>query len=509
MKRFRNLILVMFAMVFTFTFAVAGCAKESEPPSDPDIIRITAISVDTSNAKLMYDLDEDFTTEGLKVIAKRQNLTLGQAIEDIELQITDEHLTIDSSQFKKGVDGTYTITVRYNNAETFENSVASYTVVVKKSIGLSITKNEVDYVFVDGGLDIPLDDISVKYATAVNGEIGEELTDSDYEFVCINEKQEEVTSISAGKLHVTEPGTYQLWAKVDDHVIPGTDNETFDLSAFVLIYVTDDIFSIKLNETPETKTSQAESPIDEMTPTWTFTVTYYSGRKVTKTAEEVRIDNLDVTEATGSEGKLAVVFYSETNGRGETTSAKREVKYVVTSAGSDSKAEYAYSFDALKAAVGSENVAVDTVKILPEMFADTANSFLTVVENGGTANYRGKESVLAMEIKNYALTVEFTGIGILTVSFSSTGGANTSDFALIGPVDANMNGEFVKASNEKDLDDANLSENEGIYCVTGTGAVTIKYIITKPGRYVLTAANEYDRYTRISSINMSEWITAE
>lgn len=87
--------------------------------------KISSLVVDTSNAKLVYDINEDFDYEGLIVNTKTNSGKLNMI----------EGFSIDSSSFQKGVIGQYDILVTYNNLNT------KYVVEIKDKGTLAITKN--------------------------------------------------------------------------------------------------------------------------------------------------------------------------------------------------------------------------------------------------------------------------------------------------------------------------------------------------------------------------------
>ena len=153
---------------------------------------------------------------------------------------------------------------------------------------------------------------------------------------------------------------------------------------------------------------------------------------------------------------------------------------------------YAFSLEELIASYGAEpadKTFIDTANLTG------ANSFLSLI-NAASNKCVVRPGNNCMEIKDAQLAVTFKGTGTLTVSFASTGGSNTSHFAVLGP-DGNP---LVAASTE-----AQLVEGEtAIYQVTGTTYVTVNYTITEAGTYQISCPSTPGRGGRVNSIIMAD-----
>ncbi len=488
MKKLKCVIALLAALAFAVPFA--GCKKnpsqgngDKNPIVKPDETIPHSLSVDTSKAKLLYDMDEEFTTEGLVVTLVRDNLTQGVFTEPEIIQHDDNKLDIDFSQFKKGVAGTYTITLTYT--EGYEIANTYYTVTVQKSAGVFIEKTKIDYDFVLAGTEIDLSDITVKMATAVAGPKGEALTSDKYSIKCFDSAQNEV-EFTGGKLILKKSGTYQIWAFVDNYTIPGT-TETDDLKAFVLINAIDEIASIKFNDTAEgTVTTQPKSVIDHISETWKFTATYKSGysEQIGKCPElEIGI-NTNRKTTKGS----ARVSYTYTNCIGEKTKAETTVSYIITDSLfipevhelsmeelKDKKAGYADNDHNYFTAADFE-----TMK---------NNAFFTVINTDANfqgIDYRGKQDRL--EIRGEVFEIDFKGVGMVEVEAASTGGSNTSAFYLV-----DEEGNYMPASNFVASSVSFKDDFENIYAISGTSQIKFTFIITQSGKYRLCTAKSVSK----------------
>ena len=136
-----------------------------------------------------------------------------------------------------------------------------------------------------------------------------------------------------------------------------------------------------------------------------------------------------------------------------------------------------YSFDAT--ALPAENVADKDALADGTKLAD----YFTVV---GTVTQRVKsDAIYAIEVaKNNGGALEFTvaGKATVTITVSSTGGSNTSAFAL---VDATGNA---------------MTEANGLTEVTGTAAITVTYTVEAGTYKIVSPQSDYGRGYRIMSV---------
>ena len=147
------------------TLLVAACAV----PLTINIAGLTnvaTVKVNTENVKTIYDLNEEFSADGLKVEASKGKGTL--------TEITD--YTVDSSAFKADTVGTYEIKVVVDKKD-----YASYTVEVKDKGSLSLASDNLFYV----DQDIEESALKIKY-TPTNGE-AKEIT--DYKIISCNNNE--------------------------------------------------------------------------------------------------------------------------------------------------------------------------------------------------------------------------------------------------------------------------------------------------------------------------------
>ena len=147
------------------TLLVAACAV----PLTINIAGLTnvaTVKVNTENVKTIYDLNEEFSADGLKVEASKGKGAL--------TEITD--YTVDSSAFKADTVGTYEIKVVVDKKD-----YASYTVEVKDKGSLSLASDNLFYV----DQDIEESALKIKY-TPTNGE-AKEIT--DYKIISCNNNE--------------------------------------------------------------------------------------------------------------------------------------------------------------------------------------------------------------------------------------------------------------------------------------------------------------------------------
>ena len=118
MRKFIKYSIICFILVLV-PFVMVACTEKDNS--------IKEIMINTENVKVLFDITDDFTSEGLIVQGKT---------EDSDYQSLEGY-TIDHSSFKKGEVGTYTIKISYEDIED------SYTVQIKDKGILTITKNSI------------------------------------------------------------------------------------------------------------------------------------------------------------------------------------------------------------------------------------------------------------------------------------------------------------------------------------------------------------------------------
>lgn len=493
MKKFKCAIALLAALAIAVPFA--GCNKNKGNDGNngggnddgngqitqQDVIRPYSLSLDTSKVKLIYDMDEDFTAENLGVTVVKNNVTQGVMTDPEAVQLDDSKLTINSSAFRKGVAGDYTIILNYT--ENNRTVSAFYSVTVQKSAGVFIEKTTTNYDFVLAGTEIDLSDITVKMATAVAGPKGEALTSDKYTVKCFDSAQNEV-ALTGDKLVVTKSGTYQIWAFVENYTIPGT-TETEDVKAFVLVNAVDEIESITFDDTAEgTVITQPKSVIDHISPTWKFTATYKSGY----TEQVGKGAGLEIQIVTNKElTNNAIVSYTSTNCIGETKKVTTKVRYTIT-ASEGVVEEHKLSITELTDKIGDDAKIAETDHsyfTATDFEAMTNNAFFTVINKDANfqgIDYRGKSNN-RLEIRGEVFEIDFEGVGTIEVSAASTSAANVSAFYLVDEEGNYMAADFV-VSEYSYKDDF-----ENIYAVKAKNAIKFTYVILNSGKYRLCTAD--------------------
>ena len=496
MKKLKVLLSAVLTCVLAFSLAgcSANCGGDDGTGGGEDVIVPTGITINTDSVKTQYNVDEDYSSEGLIVTLSEHNQTQNVDVDPRVLELTDENLTIDSSDFIKGTPGTYAINVSYTAQEVTVET--SYEVTVKLGAGLVIEKGITTYALDSDGTTIDLSDLTV-YLAGAFGQRGEPISNYTSELYLGDQKVEAINS----QYVVTAPGAYHVWVELNDYTVPGI-SEVIDLSAFVIVYVTDDLQSIAFNsEAAGTLTTQ-ETGADVMTPTWTFTATYASGLTKPLTAEEVEIEGV-VTNAATEAGE-ATVTYSEVNAKGEVKTAAIKVNYTVTEkpVTPGQTNTYNLSISELAEAVKGTDTSQDLkLALSQEAFNTTSNSFLTISEIGSSDVYRSKYECI--ELKDGLLSVVFEGTGTLTIAVRSTGTTNHSDVGLKGP-----DGTWVSAT--YDTSNENIKATDGYYDVTGSDYISLTFEITTAGKYTIESniSGNNGRAVRINAISMVDTVAA-
>ncbi len=494
--------------VKTYTCTVCAKTKEETIPKEEVVIKLNSISVNATGAKTTYDLDEDFSYEGIKVSIVKKNNATDELLPAEEISvadcIADGSLVVDSSRFKKGVAGEYTIRVNY----TFESvrKTGNYVVTVKKSAGMAMEKEATEYEFVSGGVVINVDDITIHMAGA-NGIRGEALTANQYTLTYF--KGEDEVAPTDGQFKVNEAGIYQIWAEVKGYTIPGSD-EKVDVKNFVLVYVNDQLESIAI-KSGEGVFTQDKGITDEMSSTWKFILTYKSGatKEIASNAEGLDISGI-VPETVTEEGK-ATVTYTETNAKGEEKTVTAEVAYKITEPQAVGPVVNNYALDLTAYNANADKLELDDTTLVGNNAflkrfnapaGDDRNFAAVARTNENKVTDLADAVCESIEFKYEALGVNFLGTGTLKVTFCSTGGSNNSDFALIG-----LDGNYVVPANAAAVE-ANKTA-DGVYKVLGTkaNAITLEYNITEAGTYTFSSAIDdanCGRNTRILAIEMTD-----
>ena len=372
MKKLKVLLSSLLACVLAFSLAgcSANCGGDDGTGGGEDVIVPTGITINTDSVKTQYNVDEDYSSEGLIVTLSEHNQTQNVDVDPRVLELTDENLTIDSSDFIKGTPGTYAINVSYTAQEVTVET--SYEVTVKLGAGLVIEKGITTYALDSDGTTIDLSDLTV-YLAGAFGQRGEPISNYTSELYLGDQKVEATNN----QYVVTASGAYHVWVELNDYTVPGI-SEVEDHSAFVIVYDTDDLQSNAYNsEATGTLTTQ-ETGADVMTPTWTFTATYASGLTKPLTSEEVEIEGV-VTNAATEAGE-ATVTYTELNAKGEEDVVSTTVNYVVEERQAAVSGVAGIGFDNM--IVGAYNVEYDATIHGALSISDSNNIVTSATVNG-------------------------------------------------------------------------------------------------------------------------------
>ena len=487
--------------VYTITVSYTAYEKTVEDTYTVTVeqqVRLSEITLGIAESAKYYSLGEEFSTDGLTVTATIYDF-LNEKVEDVhEVALTDPNLEIDSSAFNNQQEGDYKINVSYTeNGVTVEQS---YTVYVRMGAGLYLEINgnpdSASYVLAKGGTTVDLSQIDV-FIADVQGKTDVQLTEG-YTMQVFRGSAENEYPVSENTFVADKAGAYNVWVRYEKYNIPNTDI-VIDLDDFIIIYVTDELQSIELNE--GAVLTQEAGP-DEISKTWTFTATYSSGNTKQLTMEDVEVEGLNTR--TPTENGVAVITYSEVDATGASMTKSINVNYVIKQKGlvPGTTNNYSFNISELEEKLFGEGEPADKTKLPADAFETDSNSFLTFLfDDSGSDQYRtsGKKCI---EIKGAKLSVTFAGTGTLTLTVASTGGSNNSRFGLL-----DADGQYVAASEYGVAVPVTEGAEAGTYEVTGTDYVTLVFDVTEAGVYTITSPSETTtRGGRIQTISMVDTV---
>ena len=434
--------------------------EDDEPLTPADGWVLQSILLNVEGVKTEYAYGEEFDTskkpavsakyasvESLIKYEETKHLITGAA----ELEYKTETVTdvkVDYGQYNKDAVGTYVIYVSYTHANVTRSANYEVKVVgVTPAIGgITIELKEgfdTEY-YISGPEGVNIENISEGFSVYnVDANLEVDRTEE------IPAKAEETDGYTLSyfkngekidNLQGLQKGVYTVYA---------TYNST---SAFFFIEILDPVTKIELKADDETAVfTQVQSPVESMTSTWNFVVTYNSGltKEVKKGDAGLLIGS--IITVLPAENSVTVAYTED----GETKTVS--VPYTVTKNEELLNEKKEFNREALGIASG------DTDLTQEHLTGD--NSFLKKGENSNVVlKYRPKQDNGCLEIRNDALNIEFYGFGTLMVSARSTGSSNKSAIAL-----KNADGEYISAV--YDVTDANIKEGTtkdgNVYMVSG------------------------------------------
>ena len=477
MKTFKRIIPFLLALVMVLAIPLAGCRKKKkeDPPAEPTKT-LQSISVNADSATTVFYVGDGFSAEGLEVKA---SFALSNSEEPEVVTLSAGDYRVDSSAYKKDVVGTYPIKVSY----TYEGVTkdASY------EVSVTTRKDGLEVKLADGipgvytlsatqtTVEIDVSKIVVKEIN-LDGTVGN--TVSDYS-AKLYRGQEEV-ALSDGKASVGS-GVYTIWVEKASTANPG-----FMRSAFVLIYVNDNIESIELKSGKTTQTTGN----DTISSTWVFTVTYASGATKEVKAKDCEIE---IDTKTVAENAKAKVTYTDTNASGGVMTKTIEVSYTITASTSARTEIYNLDLSAINLSSGTA---------LTQNDLEGENAFLQV--GSGNATFKIDKEIPFIELaKAKSLQVTFDGTGKITIGFASTGGSNWSRVAL-----KNSSGQYIAATYTPNDEVVKKDGEDNIYLVKGTTPTELTFEISESGTYsmICESNSDYNRACRIYSVSMEDTV---
>lgn len=279
-----------------------------------------SISVDTQNAKTEYLIGEELSFDGLKVVAKF--FTVDGVTTD-EVTVPTGDCQFNTVSYNNRQAGSYKIKVSYTYDGETSESTYTVTVVEREYDGISVELAEgvEDTYHLTEPVTIDTNAVTVKttdaYGNLLDGEV-EGYTTSLY-------KGKTEIALTDGKAEITESGAYQIWVEKESET-----QMLYTLKAFVTIYVLDDVKTLEFNEDAEDTLLTQEKGDDVMTETWSFTVTYESGKTKNVSAKDVKFSQKVDTDTVGKDIET-VATYTEYNAKSQkVTTTGATVKYTVT-----------------------------------------------------------------------------------------------------------------------------------------------------------------------------------
>ena len=316
--------------VITVSYTLGEVTKSDEyTVSVVRPVRPYRLILDESGAKKMFDIGEEFSSDGLKATAFDYDYSAQKELEPYDVTAS---ISVDSSAYNAEVAGSYEIVVSYTKDET--TIQASYNVSVKIGAGLDIVLPEDAVVDANGAMSVDLQkggttvdfgDWVVNQVNA-NGDVDKVVT-KDITFEVYNAATP--VAVNGTSFTATEGGAYNVWAVLEGYQLPDSE-ETFTLKSFVIIYVMDSLKSITFNADASGTLVTQPAGSDIISKTWTFTATYSSGATKQLTAEDVVIEGLTTIAVTAA--GVANISYTEPNAKGDSMSANTTVNYTITEA---------------------------------------------------------------------------------------------------------------------------------------------------------------------------------
>ena len=421
-------------------------------------VRLSEITLGIAESAKYYSLGEEFSTDGLTVTATIYDF-LNEKVEDVhEVALTDPNLEIDSSAFNNQQEGDYKINVSYTeNGVTVEQS---YTVYVRMGAGLYLEINgnpdSASYVLAKGGTTVDLSQIDV-FIADVQGKTDVQLTEG-YTMQVFRGSAENEYPVSENTFVADKAGAYNVWVRYEKYNIPNTDI-VVDLDDFIIIYVTDELQSIELNE--GAVLTQEAGP-DEISKTWTFTATYSSGAEKQLGIDDVIVGD-DFSTVIQTENGVTTVTYKEVDSTGKEMTASCEVKYVITA---PSVPVQRYEFNA---SVTYADTAKDTSVEGEELIKGIMMAVGNVQVKDKTTDDDKYTKAIQISSSKY-LTINISGVSTITV-YAATSSSDTSAAArglvLAGTGEVTGDGLTATSNNSKE-------QVEFVFNVSSAGTYTLK-----------------------------------
>ncbi len=494
MKKTKHLLLAVTSAVMALIVAFAvgcDCKKKPKGPEGDGAKVLQSIELDTSNAKLLYitpnkyssSANENYTSDGLVIKASFRYESGKTEVADVlpsDSGVYIDKTSIKSNEKNNYIAGTYEIKVHY----TYENNSynKSYNIVVKEeAAGLAVNFKSDAVTSYTLTKDAPTVDLSAA-ASWIEVRKPDNFGVVDVNSAPISSGYD--VKVMLGKTEVTGdalkqcgPGAYQIWASMP---YDASKPDGHKVSAFVIVYINDTLTSVTFKSGTTSQTIGS----DVMTDTWKFEANFISGIKNELSAADVTITGVNTLKAT-TNGQATVTYSSYG------VTQKITVNYVIENfAGTEHRSSYSFAAIPVKA---------DDNTVLTQSDFVGVNSFLTVLSTG-TVTYRTSNNL--MEIKNDALSVTFTGKGMLTLEARSTSNGNVSTIGVKG-----SDGNHVSASDFSSGNTAEITDANGniLYTVT-QGYQTLVFTIITPGTYtIFTDTAILNRTTRINAITVSDW----
>ncbi len=486
MKKIKGILLALLAVVMALAIPMTA-ACDVDDNEEPAGKTLEAISLDVSNAAKYFNEGDNFSAEGLVIIASFND---AGELKTENLAYNAEGVSVDSSAYDKTKLGDYVINVSYTYSgvtKASEYTVAviplrrglsvSYKSGIENSVNLSSSNKTADLSDAVNWIEVRQPDKSG--AVDLNSA---PLSANEYTVKFFKDRNE-ITDLSSLKR-----GAYQIWASKQD------DGQT--LEGFVLYFVVDEVEKIEFKSGELT---QQRGLKDIMSSTWSFTVTYKSGDTVDVESSNRYIVipdfNCNATENTG----VVTVVFNEPLPNGASQSKSVDVTYTLTgekavpdmailNAGDMDAVDKQYvtpftTFEVLGGAIVSRSLVTINFPIGIEVDGKTSIRATQAYQSGGATTADKPRKIKFSTNRNFEIYVYglSNSNGDLTRKILINATSSNGDYIDYNPVDncKTMLDDGLDAGNSLTVRAQSVTNVEEMtdFELTFTGSINLFYVL--------------------------------